>query len=220
MSAESTEAAAVTAAAIHPVRLVRVQDADRIREFYGYMMHRVSTEVAHKPQWLEIELWKFTDGTCRYLLHFTGRSVLVHTPDSDCNTGIPIPASGLHPDSESCRRCRPDFRNAGPDDIFEAETDRHKIEVCDGRPKDEAGAVIPLPRAESESGEPPLACDEEVQRAAWRASAREVIRVLRESWHRKPEAAGTLSAPAQRLVDTVARYDDAILAATQVVEKL
>ena len=213
MSADRAEAAHdVMTPGVHPVKLVRVQDADRIREFYGYMMHRVSTEVAHKPQWLEIELWKFTDGTCRYLLHFIGKSVLVHTPDSDCNTGVPVPFSKLDPDSESCRKCRPDLLNAGDGDMFEAETDRHKIEVCDGRPRDDQGFLMM-----GSNGEPlPL----EDESTAWQASAREIIRILRESWHRRPESAGTLSAPAQRLVDTVARHDAAIFAATQVVEKL
>lgn len=191
---------------------VRVQDADRILEFTGYMLHRVSTEVAHKPQWLEIEAWKITDGTCRYLLHFTGKSVAVHKSGSDCNTGVPTPFSQLPEDAEPCRKCRPSFSNAKVDDIFEAETDRHKVEICDGRPRDEQGQLIlgnnnePLPVTDQEAG--------------WRASGQELVRTLRESWHRPPGKAGTLSAPAQRLVDTLAKMDPAIQAAVQVVEPI
>jgi hypothetical protein len=192
---------------------VEVQDADRVRTFKGFLMHRVSTEVAHKPQWLEIEAYKVTDGTCRYVLHFTGRSVLYHASGSDCNTGVPTQASKLPMDSEPCRRCRPgNFRVALADKLYEAETDRHKIEVCDGRPKDSTGALIM-----GDDGDPLPVADED---AAWMSSAREMLRILRESWHRKPETAGTLSAPAQRLVDTIARLDPAILAATRVVEEL
>ena len=192
---------------------VQVQDADRVREFAGFLMHRVSTEVAHKPQWLEIELYKFTDGTCRYLLHFTGKSVLYHASGSSCNTGVPTPASRLPDDSEPCRKCRPgNFRTAPEDKVYEAETDRHKVEICDGRPRDEQGLLL------TGDDDEPLPITDEA--AAYQASASEMLRVLRESWHRKPEAAGTLSAPAQRLVDTVARLDEAILAATHVVERI
>jgi hypothetical protein len=193
-------------------RRQRVQDADRYREFTGYLMHRVSTEVPHKPQWLEIEAWKVTDGTCRYLLHFTGKSVLVHSEDSDCNTGVPTPASELSEDSEPCRKCRPNLATADPDAIFEAETDRHKIEICDGRPKWPDGTLI-----KGDDGEP-LPIEDEGE--AWIASAKEMLRILRESWHRNPGTPGTMSAPAQRLVDTLARMDPAIKAATEVVESI
>ena len=205
-----------TTAELGPSRKVLVQDADRFRKFEGYLLHRVSTEVAHKPQWLEIEAWKVTDGTCRYVLHFTGKSVLVHKENSDCNTGVPTPASKLPDDSEACRKCRPDLRSPAErkkdSTIFEAETDRHKVEICDGRPKDENGKLLT-----GDDGKPLPITDENM---AWQQSAREMIRTLRESWHRKPEAAGTLSAPAQRLVDTVAMVDDAVRSATRVVESI
>lgn len=200
------------------IHKVLIQDADRFREFDGYMMYRVSTEVPLKPQWLEIEIWKVMDGTCRYVLHFVGRSVLVHKENSDCNTGVPTPAIRLAEDSEACRKCRPDLAHAKDDDIFEAETDRHKIEVCDGRPKDTDPASPNYGQLLLGEDGLPLPITDEWQ--AWVSSAKELLRILRESWHRKPETAGTLSAPAQRLVDTAARMDDAILAATQVVESL
>lgn len=203
--------------------MIEVQDADRVRKFKGYLMHRVSTEVAHKPQWLEIEAYKVTDGTHRYVLHFTGKSVLVHDQDSDCNTGVPTPFRLLSRDAEPCRRCRPRLRSASPDDLFEAETDRHKIEVCDGRVHDADGELVTdgdgrlLVYGDDKNRTPVVAMsDYDVEKA----SGREVLRVLRESWHRKPESAGTLSAPAQRLVDTIARLEPAILAATQVVEEI
>lgn len=202
---------------------IEVQDADRVRTFKGFLMHRVSTEVAHKPQWLEIEAYKVTDGTNRYVLHFTGKSVLVHEQDSDCNTGVPTPFKFLSRDAEACRRCRPRLRGAAPDTMFEAETDRHKIEVCDGRVYGAEGELVtdddgrPYIYGADKNRTPVVAAtDADVELA----SAREVLRVLRESWHRKPETAGTLSAPAQRLVDTIARLDPAILAATRVVEEL
>ena len=195
----------------HLIQRVKIQDADRFKEFSGYMVKRISTEVPSKPQWLEIEIWKVMDGTCRYVLHFIGKSVLVHEENSDCNTGIPTPASQLHEDAEPCRKCRPVLQGAPSDKIFEAETDRHKIEICDGRPKNGGVLVADV------YGTPLPIRDENV---AWVSSATEILRVLRESWHRKPESAGTLSAPAQRLVDTAAQVDPAIFAATQVVESL
>lgn len=193
-------------------QLVKIKDADRYREFVGELVYGVSTEVPHKPQWLEIEIWRVTDGTCRYVLHFIGRSVLVHAENSDCNTGVPTPYRTLAEDSEPCRKCRPDLDGADPDDIFEAETDRHKIEICDGRPKWPDGSL-----KTGEDGDPLPIADED---AAWKASAAEIIRILKESWHKKPGSAGTLSAPAQRLVDTAAKLDPAILFATEVVEKI
>lgn len=210
MSADAVHRTAVPAP--RDGQAVRVQDADRIREFPGIPVCRVSTEVPYKPQWLEIELYKVTDQTCRYLLHFIGRSVLVHESGSDCNTGVPTLISQLPDDSEACRKCHPDLRNPQDDAMVEAETDRHKIEVCDGRPKHADGSLIL-----GADGEPLPVTDES---AAWVASAREMIKTLRESWHRKPGTPGTLSAPAQRLIDIGAQLDPAIAAAIQVVEPL
>jgi hypothetical protein len=198
----------------------QVQDAIGFKQFNGYLLHRVSTEVRHKPQWLEIELWKVTDGTGRYVLHFTGKSVLVHKYGSDCNTGVPTAFSELSIDAESCRKCRPDLQHALPTAIFEAETDRHKAEICDGTPvagadEAETGAVeeaaIYLASQDITPG---------TEEAAWYLSARKVLWVLRDNWHRKPGVTGTLSAPAQRLIDTVETVDPAIYAAVHVVEEV
>jgi hypothetical protein len=208
---------------------VIVQDADRRLEFRGYLLHRVSTEVRHKPQWLEIELWKVTDGSGRYVLHFVGKSVLVHEEGSDCNAGIPTPTEMLASDAEPCWKCRPDIEHAKPGTVFEAETDRHKAEVCDGR-LDDTGRTIEILPVESviylknngftlnEDISVPIT--ELSEMALWYLSARDVLRHLRESWRRRPEMSGTLSAPAQRLIDAAGVKDPAINAAAHVVEQL
>jgi hypothetical protein len=203
----------------------QVQDAIGFKRFTGYLEHRVSTEVRHKPQWLEIELWKVTDGTGRYVLHFTGKSVLVHKNGSDCNAGVPTAFSELSIDAESCRKCRPDLQHALPTAIFEAETDRHKAEICDGTPVDGATVLLANGTEMDSVEEAALYLESQgvtpgTEEAAWYLSARKVLWILRDNWHRKPGMTGTLSAPAQRLIDTVETMDPAIYAAVHVVEEV
>lgn len=210
-----------TPSPLEPPAIHRIQDADRQVEIRGFLEYRVSTETLRKPQWLELELWKICDGTGRYLEHIIGKSVLYHNEDSDCNTGIPMMAAHMPDDSEPCRKCNPkSFRSVPKNTVFDVETDRHKVEICDGRenerwPMDEYG--IPLVNLEpdlDERGNVIMTAEEK----AWYISAHEVIKHLRESWRRQP--GGTLSAPAQRLLKTVAVFDPAIDAALNHVERV
>jgi hypothetical protein len=89
----------------------------------------VSTEIPSQPRWLELELYRVTDGTGRYVLHTVGRSVVYHSRGSSCNRGVPKRASDLFkeiPDAEPCRKCHPN-RNAS---VYEMEIDKHTTYEC------------------------------------------------------------------------------------------
>lgn len=111
-------------------KLVQVPGADGVVEFHGILLSEVSTET-DRPRWLEIELYKITDGTDRYVLHLNGRSVLYHSNESDCNTGLPTLASQLPGDAEPCFKCCPPRLNRlDVDSVVDLESDRHTVHVC------------------------------------------------------------------------------------------
>ena len=108
--------------------LMRVPDVDKVIEFEGELIAEVTTELPDAPRWTEMELYRLTDGTGRYVLHVVGRSVVYHVHDSDCNSGTATDAATLPGDAEPCLTCKP---TAYTDtETVDFEDDRHSAHVC------------------------------------------------------------------------------------------
>jgi hypothetical protein len=111
--------------------LLRVPGEDRTYEFHGHLVADVTTETDESPRWTEMELYRFTDGTERYLVHIAGKSVVYHEHDSACNAGSPTTRDQLLDDAEPCPRCQPDVRGRDDAYVIDAESDRHSVTVCE-----------------------------------------------------------------------------------------
>lgn len=165
--------------------IIRVKDASRTLEFKGELLGEISTETPDEPRWLEIELYRVTDGTNRYVLHLVGRSVVYHQYKGSCNRGVPASISEFPRDAEPCDKCHPPEWADLPDDVkFDLEIDRHTTHVCDS-PTD----VVDHLKVPNRNG-------------------------------RNKTSVGTLSGPAQRLLDIIAPIDPDIAAVTSTVERL
>lgn len=173
-----------------PQQIIQIPDAGRTLQFYGHLLGGVSTQIRNQPRWLEISLYKVTDGTGRYILHLCGASVVYHRHDGPCNTGVPTKEPDMPLDAEPCRICRPSpvpsavtrlnlDRVLG---VWDLEQDRYTTYVC--------------------------------------KNADEVVDRLRKPRNRKHDDAGTLSAPAQRLLDLVAPLDDNFADLVSAVERI
>lgn len=121
--------------------LVQVEGEDHPYEFEGELVASVTTETRDKPQWTEIELYRFTDDSGRYLVHIVGRSVQYHRRDSTCNAGVATALADLPEDAEPCPRCQPHVQRPQPaylefdddDDgvmLVNLESDRHTAVPC------------------------------------------------------------------------------------------
>jgi len=100
-------------------------------QFWGEEIGSVSMETDDSLRWLEIYLYKMTDGTRRYVVHKLGKSLIYHALGGPCARGTPVtPGDARWPeDAEPCSRCHPgDWRDGG---LFDLETDRHTVYVCD-----------------------------------------------------------------------------------------
>ncbi len=165
--------------------VVRVPGAPGL-EFPGFLLGEVSTQIRDNPRWLEISLYKVSDGTGRYVLHLCGASVVYHKHNSPCNTGVPTSAVKMPLDAEPCKVCQPGMVPEAGDlirlGVWDLEQDRYTTYKC--------------------------------------RSAEEVIDTLRKPRNRKYPDGGTLSAPAQRLLDLVAPKDAGIAQIMQAVERL
>lgn len=109
--------------------LIRVLDVDHVLEFQGELVADVTTEVPHQSRWTEMELYRLTDGTGRYVVHIVGRSVLYHVHDGECNSGSATDAAELPDDAEPCSTCKPN-RDLVDGEILDFEVDRHSAYVC------------------------------------------------------------------------------------------
>lgn len=115
--------------------LHRVRDTTKTVEFLGVLLAHVTTESADSPRWTTFDLYHLTDGSERYVLSITGRSVLYHLHDGTCNTGVPTPVDKLPPDAEPCPRCQPPGYAVDADrgETVDMEEDYHNVAVCRGR---------------------------------------------------------------------------------------
>ena len=110
---------------------IRVRDAAEFLEFDGELIFEVSTENPNVARWTEMQLFKFTDGTDRFLLHIIGRSVIVHKHAGTCNSGVPVKAMDLSDDVELCQTCKPiDPDEVDDDFLYDMEEDRYTSHVC------------------------------------------------------------------------------------------
>ena len=97
-------AAAAGTASPEPA-LVRVQGDDQIVEFAGQSIASSTTNRPGKPRWLDMELWRVTDGTGRYVVQRVGRSLVYHRYNGPCGRGVPVHASELLRDALPCADC-------------------------------------------------------------------------------------------------------------------
>lgn len=118
-------------------------------QFAGKLVANSSSDSGYQPgkdKWTELELYRKTDGSDKYVLHVIARSVLYHK-ENGCNNGVPVKLADLarryldikctEPIPEPCPVCKPfdiEARLRDSDVIVNAETDWHTIHVCDTVP--------------------------------------------------------------------------------------
>lgn len=115
--------------------LIRVPDDSEVLEFAGKTVGKSSTGGTRKLRWVEITLYKVTDGTGRYVIHRVGLSRVFHQLASACNRGVPLPAAELRHDAVACPDCHPPARAVAvsvPGLRVSAETDHNGAVVCAG----------------------------------------------------------------------------------------
>jgi hypothetical protein len=125
---------------------VQVRDTKEVLEFQGELVADSSSDDRSQTRWTELVLYRFTDGSGRYVLQTIGRSVVYHAVsgcvhgdrgvrvrladladrylDEDCTEDVPEP----------CPDCQPlDIEAVAPDDNLEVkmEVDRYTAYVCD-----------------------------------------------------------------------------------------
>jgi hypothetical protein len=97
--------AAATSSSPEPDQLVRVQGDDQTYEFNGELIATATTHRPDKPRWLDMELWRVTDGTGRYVIGRIGKSLVYHKHDGPCGRGVPTPAMELNFNAIPCADC-------------------------------------------------------------------------------------------------------------------
>lgn len=178
--------------------LIRVRDSAGYKEFQGRLLSHVSTETPELPRWTEMHLYKVTDGTERYVLKITGRSVVYHAHDGRCNSGVPMTVTSLLSqvgddgeglvlldELEPCQKCQPaepEELEALTDGIVDVEEDRHTVHVC--------------------------------------ATADAVVNTLRNPKSMGSRGAGMISGPGQRLLAAAALVDAGVKNAVTTVDRL
>lgn len=121
------------AATISGVRTFQVRDTTKTIEFTGEHIAHVTTESPQSMRWSVFDLYRLDDGSDRYVLAITGRSVLYHVHDGDCNTGVPTRFDKLPDDAEPCPRCSPFDRVVDTSFVVDLEEDYYNVAVCHGR---------------------------------------------------------------------------------------
>jgi hypothetical protein len=106
--------------------LIRVTDSAGVKEFMGVLLSDVTTEDPRVNRWTDMQLYKVTDGTGRYVLYIIGRSVVYHEYKGICNSGVRTTTTALPEDSEPCPRCEPTLLET----VVALEEDRYTIHVC------------------------------------------------------------------------------------------
>lgn len=107
----------------------KVRDGLLLRKLEGKRLAFVSTEKPNLPRWLELGLYLATsegDSEPVYYLHTVGKSVVFHSLDSDCKSGVPKDVAKLPDDAEPCRVCSP--RRDGK---VRMESNRHSLYRCE-----------------------------------------------------------------------------------------
>lgn len=107
-----TDANLTKPAAQQPGKLFRLKDSYREVEFEGVLLSEVSTDNSSAPRWTEMELYKISDGSGRYVLSVMGRSVVYHAHNGQCNSGVPVSVKEIDEEFEPCHRCNPPIPQA------------------------------------------------------------------------------------------------------------
>jgi hypothetical protein len=111
-------------------KLIRLRDSYREVEFNGVLLSEVSTDNSSSPRWTEMELYKITDGTGRYVLSVMGRSVVYHQHNGQCNSGVPVSIKEIDEEYEPCHRCNPPAPHALAGTVtVDLEEDRPQVHV-------------------------------------------------------------------------------------------
>jgi hypothetical protein len=121
------------AAASEPAELVRVRDDDEVLEFAGELIATATTRQPGKARWLDMKLYRTTDGTGRYVIGRTGRSLMVHRLNGSCNRGVPVPVTSLGEDAVPCQLCGTPalaVLKTVPRGTVAQEADHHSATVC------------------------------------------------------------------------------------------
>ncbi len=164
--------------------LVRIPADDVMLEFAGELVGSASTEKPGKPRWVEIRLYKVSDGTGRYVLHRTGKSLAYHRLDAPCNRGVPVAASRLALNAMRCPECNPPelaVTRSMPGHQVSAESDHTAAVICTDATEAVSRLRLPNPMSAKASGSGLIS--------------------------------GRYSAPAQRLLDEARQNDPDIAAA-------
>jgi hypothetical protein len=121
------------AKASEPGELVRVPNDDEVLEFAGELIATATTRQPGKARWLDMRLYRTTDGTGRYIIGRTGRSLMVHRHNGSCNRGVPVPVASLEDDVVPCQLCgtpSPSVLKMTPRGLANREADHHSATVC------------------------------------------------------------------------------------------
>jgi hypothetical protein len=180
------------AAASEPAGLVRVKNDDEVLEFAGEVTATATTKQPGKVRWLDMTLYRVTDGTGRYVIARIGRSLAVHRQHG-CNRGVPVTTAELSPDSVPCQLCgTPELSvlKMMPQGVANREADHHSATVC----ADAAEMLARLRLRGASSSD-----DDSSQHG---------------------NGGNAYSAPAQRLLDEARLKDPAVEAAASVIRRL
>jgi hypothetical protein len=124
---------AAASPASEPAALVRIKDEDQTLEFAGDLVASSTTRQGDKPRWLDLKLYRITDGTGRYVIWRTGSSLVRHRAGGPCNRGVSVSVHDLPPDSVPCQSCAApsiDILRAMPNARASQEVPHHKAIVC------------------------------------------------------------------------------------------
>lgn len=116
--------------------IIRDHRNDIIAEFEGELVASVSTDDGERARWIEMELYRRTDGK-GWLIHRLSDSVLYHREDTTCRTpknarpGQPATAADLDEGSEPCANCKPpQLRQLMPHEAVRIEVPRHNVHLA------------------------------------------------------------------------------------------
>ena len=109
-----------------------------VAQFNGDLIAEVSTDDGERARWIEIQLYRRTDGSGGWVIHRKSDSVLYHRADTTCRTpkgarpGQESPAGELDEGSEPCAACRPpELRDLDPQEPVRIEVPRHNVHFRD-----------------------------------------------------------------------------------------
>lgn len=117
--------------------IIRDHRDDIVAEFEGELIAEVSTDDGERARWIEIKLYRRTDGK-GWIIHRLSDSVLYHREDTGCRTpknarpGVLSTAADLDEGNEPCSMCKPpELCDLMPDQVVRIEVPRHTVHPAD-----------------------------------------------------------------------------------------